>query len=301
MIALKILGIDYEKCIDCFKCIKVCPSILYKKSEVNGKNAKASFEDSYSLCVRCGHCIAVCPTEAIVYEDADAFFDIGKEKDLEKIVSYENLLKVLRMRRSYRVFKQEKVSKEKIEAILEAMRYAPSASNLQGWRYIVLTDKNEINYLSKETSSFFKLARKLLPLKYLIAPFLTGRTKKRVLSPKTKIQLDNGLERLANGEDIVFFNAPCVVILYSRKYANAMAANDAGIAFTHGMLAAQSLGLGTCWIGFAQRRLQNIRRIRKHFQIPKGYNVWGVLAIGAPAIKYQRAPPRRPLKIRWVE
>ena len=297
---MKILGIDKEKCTNCLKCIKICPSQLFSKQSQDKKN-NVLFEDPNRLCIRCGHCIAICPVEAITYEDADAFFDIGEEKNLAKIVSFDDLLKILRMRRSMRVYKKEDVSKEKIEAVLEAMRYAPAASNLQGWRYIVLTNKNEINYLSNETSKLFKIARKLLPLRYLVAPFLTGGARRRVLSPKSKIQLDNALKRMKKGEDVVFFDAPCVVILYSKKYANAMSANDAGIAFTHGMLAAQALGLGTCWVGFAQRRLQNIRRIKKHFQIPKGYHVWGVMTIGHPAMEYQRAPPRRELRVKWIE
>ena len=67
------------------------------------------------------------------------------------------------------------------------------------------------------------------------------------------------------------------------------------------MLAAQSLGLGTCWIGFAQRRLQNLSKLRKHFNIPKGFNVRGVLILGDPAIQYQRGPPRRELRVNWIE
>ena len=78
-----------------------------------------------------------------------------------------------------------------------------------------------------------------------------------------------------------------------------MSANDAGIAFTYGMLAAQSLGLGTCWIGFAQEALHRKKRLRNHFGIPKGFKPWGVLALGEPAISYQRAPPRKPLRIQW--
>ena len=280
---MKILGINKEKCINCLKCIKDCPSQLFSKQKET-KKKEVLFEDPHKLCVRCGHCIAICPTEAIMYEGADPFFEVGEEKDLTKIVSYDDLLKILRMRRSIRVYKKEDVPKEKIKAVLEAMRYAPTASNLQGWRYLVLTDKEEIKYLSEETSKFFKFARKILPFRYLVAPFLTGRTRRRVLSPKTKLQLDNALNRMKKGEDIIFFDAPCVIILYSKKYANAMAANDAGIAFTHGMLAAQAMGLGTCWIGFAQRRLQNIKRIKKHFQIPKGNHVWGVITMGYPAI-----------------
>jgi len=298
---LKIVAIDYGKCIDCLKCIKVCPSKLYIETKRDNDKITAKFANPYDLCIRCGHCIAICPTEAIKYSDADQPFDIGKEKKLDNIVSYENLLKVVRMRRSMRVYKKEAIPREKIEAILEAMRYAPSASNRQNWRYTVITDKKEINKLSKETSSFFRVARKLLPLRFLVVPFLGASERRRVLDPSTKIQLDSSLESMNKGEDIIFFDAPCVIILYARKYTKNLAANDAGVALTHGMLAAQALGLGTCWIGFAQRKLNGSRKLKKRYNIPKGFDVLGVITVGQPAMEYRRAPPRRKLKVHWIE
>ena len=291
-------GIDYSKCIDCGKCVKVCPSSLY--SETDGEY-KYSFNDPYKHCVRCGHCIAICPPEAILYEDAEKPFDFEGTKKLSEIISYDDLMKSIRLRRSMRVFKDKAVPKEKIKKLLEAMRYAPSAGNRQNWRYTVITNKEEIKFLSKQTSKFFKMARRLLPFKYLIMPFLTKGVRRRVLNPKTKTQLDNSLKRMEQGEDIIFFNAPCVIVLYARKYTNNLAANDAGIALTHGMFAAQSLDLGTCWIGFAQRRIQNIRKLKKHFGVPKGFHVFGVLTVGIPAIEYQRGPPRRELRVTWYE
>ncbi|MHA1221104.1 MAG: nitroreductase family protein, partial [Candidatus Heimdallarchaeota archaeon] len=227
--------------------MKVCPALLYSKREPNSKvKINYVFEDSHSLCVRCGHCIAVCPTEAINYERAEPAFDFEGTKKLEEIVPYEEMIKILRMRRSMRVFKDKPVPKDKIEKVLEAIRYSPSASNRQNWRFTVITKKEEITYLSKKVSKLFVTAKRLLPLKIIIAPFLSTGARRRVLNPKTKIQLDSGLQRMANDEDIVFFDAPRVILLYSREYTSGLAENDAGIALTYGMLAAQSLGLGTC-------------------------------------------------------
>jgi len=299
---LKILGIDPEKCTNCGQCVKVCPSRLYNSVAEPEKNKpRVVFADSYNLCVRCGHCIAICPAEAILFEDADEPLNFEGTKQLEKLIPYETMLQALRMRRSIRLFKDQVVEKEEITKVLEAMRYAPSASNRQNWRYVVLTNKEEIAFLSREVSRFFKTARKLLPFRILIAPFLSPATRRRALNPKTKITLDRELARLENGEDIIFFNAPCVILHYSRDYPNGLADNDAGIALTYGMLAAQSLGLGSCWIGFAQIRLQKKRKLQKHFAIPKGYKVRGVLILGYPAVRYLRAPPRRPLRVRWIE
>lgn len=44
-------------------------------------------------------------------------------------------------RRSIRKYKNQKISKEDLNAILKAAMYAPSAMNLQAWQFIVIDDK----------------------------------------------------------------------------------------------------------------------------------------------------------------
>ncbi|NHJ41372.1 MAG: 4Fe-4S dicluster domain-containing protein, partial [Asgard group archaeon] len=285
---------------DCELCIDVCPISLYYLDE-NISEKKVIFDDPIKRCIRCGHCIAICPEEAIKYVDADEPFSFENVTNIEKILSYSDLLKIIRTRRSMRVYEDEPIPKEQIEKILEAMRYAPSASNRQGWRYLIITNKSEINYLASNTMKTLKISRKLLSFKYFISPFVSKAMRRRLRNPKVKLYLDERLAKWKDGIDIVFFNAPCVIILYSRVYANKVEANDAGVALTHGMLAAQALGYGTCWIGLAQRRLQNKKKLRKHYKIPKGFQVMGVLTVGKSAVKYQRCPPRKPLRVNWIE
>jgi nitroreductase/NAD-dependent dihydropyrimidine dehydrogenase PreA subunit len=297
---LKVKDIDYTKCNDCKLCFEVCPVYLYSIDEDKLEN-NVIFKDPIKRCIGCGHCVAICPNEAIIFEDADEPFSFDKATKIKEIVSYEDLLKAVRIRRSMRVFKDESIPKEQIEKILETMRYAPSASNRQGWRYLIITDKAEINHLRNETMKSFKKSRKMLSFKYLITPFVSKSVRRRIRNPKVKIYLDESLSKIKEGKDVVFFDAPCVIILYSRVYANRVEANDAGIALMHGMLAAQALGYGTCWIGLAQRSLQNKKKLREYYKIPKGFQVAGVLVVGKPAIAYQRCPPRRPLRVRWIE
>ena len=294
MIIMLIQGIDYDKCNKCGRCVKVCPASLFIGTE--DKEKKQVFKNPHDVCVKCGQCIAICPVEAILFEHEDKAFNFEGTKKLPEIVSYDDLLKILRMRRSVRVYKDEPIPEEKLAKMLEAMRYAPTASNRQNWRLTVVTNREEINYLAKESTKDLFLAKKVLPLRYLALPFLSQALRQRALDPRTEVILDRELNAVAEGKDIVFFGAPCVIILYSRSYTSNMAPNDAGVVMTHGMLAAQALGLGTCWIGIAQRIFQK-RKLRKHFKVPKGYNVYGVLAVGVPALTYQRGPPRRALRV----
>lgn len=292
---LKILGIDKNKCIKCEKCVPSCSVQLYDvfKEEME-KNVV--FEDPFHFCFRCGHCIAVCPTEAIMYEGADPPYNFKEAKNPAELLSYENYMKFIRSRRSVRVYKNELLSEELLERIIEAMRYSPSASNRQNRNYIVLTKPEDIQYLSTQVSKLMLTARRLLAFKYLAVPFTTGLVRRRLLNPRTKISLDRFLEDKKQGKDRIFFNAPCVIILHAPPYSK-MTASDAAIAISHGMLAAHSLGLGTCWIGFAQEYLWRSKKTRRKLGIPKNNNVYGVFIVGHPDITFLRAPPRREARV----
>ena len=209
-------------------------------------------------------------------------------------------MKLIRSRKSIRTYLDKSVEREKIESVLDAMRYSPSASNRQNREYIVITDKEKISELSKDAGSLMIRARRYLKFKYLLVPFVKGVLRRRILSKRTKFALDNYIKRTKKGDDLIFFNAPCVIILHSPHYSR-MSPSDAGIAITHGMFAALSLGLGTCWIGFAHEYFSRTKKARKKWGIPPKHDVFGVFVLGYPDIKFRAGPYRRPLKIDWVE
>ncbi|TFG01659.1 MAG: 4Fe-4S dicluster domain-containing protein [Promethearchaeota archaeon] len=296
---MKITGIDDEKCIKCLECVKECPaSLFYKPPTKTGDKRKVLFEDPNHRCIQCGHCIAVCPTNAVKYEATETAFEFEEVTEPSSIVNYENLMKFLRSRRSIRRYKPEDVSKDNIEAILHAMKFAPSARNLQSWQYIILTDKDKIDYLRNQVVKMMGKLLKLIKYKKFLKFFLPKNIKKVIQDPRTKIGLEVLFNDIEKGLDPVFYSAPVVIISYGPKEAG-FGKIDAAIAITQGMLAAQARDLGTCWIGYAQEALKRSKRARKELGIPDGMAVYGVLILGHPNVKYHRTPPRNPLKIKW--
>src|SRR4030043_1563020 len=64
------------------------------------------------------------------------------------------VLSAIKNRRTVRKFKPNPIDEEKIQMILEAGRWAPSFSNLQPWRFVVIKDPNlkeGVEKASKET------------------------------------------------------------------------------------------------------------------------------------------------------
>ena len=54
-----------------------------------------------------------------------------------------DVLKAVQKRYSCRAYQARPVEKEKLEAILNAARLAPSARNIQDWRFVVVTDEQK--------------------------------------------------------------------------------------------------------------------------------------------------------------
>lgn len=141
-------------------------------------------------------------------------------------------LEVLRTRRSIRRFKPQGVEREKIEAIVDCARLAPSADNLQPWEFVVVTDQKMREEVAKLTDDG-KFIRE--------APVLVA-----VFCKNTKYYLEDGC---AATENI--------------------------------LLASWALGLGSCWV--AGDKKPYTEDIRLLLEVPEGYRLVSLIAIGYPA------------------
>ncbi len=149
------------------------------------------------------------------------------------------VIKTISERRAVRKYKAKPVSKELIEQLLNAGRMAPSAMNRQPWKFYVVTNKEYINISSKEIVK--------VTLKSLLGLGLK-KIAKAVVSNIS--QLLHGFEFLKSG-DPVFHSAP-VVIFLAASNDNEWAALDVGMCSQNIMLAAKSLGLESCPVGFGK-------------------------------------------------
>jgi len=263
-----------------------------------GENRKIQFGDPLERCIRCGHCIACCPTDAILYESDGVAVKFKQIDDIENFLSFSNLLLFLRSRRSIRRFLPKEVEKEKINQILSTIRYAPSANNAQSGKFLILTERNKIEEIKKGVVKMMHLLQIVIKFKKILKFFLPNPLRKIIQDPSTKVGLEEFLKSIESGKDPLFYNAPLILISYATKMGG-MAEADAGIALTHAMLAAHSLGLGTCWIGYAQEALNRFKKLRTFLGIPKRMRVNGVLIIGHPEVRYYSVPPRDNVEATW--
>jgi nitroreductase/NAD-dependent dihydropyrimidine dehydrogenase PreA subunit len=268
---MPIIGIDYEKCINCGNCRTIC--FLFSRSDK--ENDKIIFQGPQAYCNLCGHCIAVCPEDAILYEGiGEAYAYEGVDKP-ENIASFDTVYKILRANRSIRRYKKEKVPTEILKKVFEAMEHAPTGSNMRSEKFLILSDEEQIRTLSDAVQEeLFK------------NPLMSDRYKE-IFAIMKKIF-----------RSPIYFDAPHVIFVYSSTDLESEA-NNIGIIITYGRLAAQALGLGTCWNGLTQIAMMSNPKIKKLAGM-RGRKV-GVFTIGYPDVTYYRSPPRSAKRIKGLE
>jgi nitroreductase len=160
-------------------------------------------------------------------------------------------LEAIKTWRSTRKFLDKPIEEEKLEAILEAVRRAPSWANLQCWRLIVVEDAETKRMLSELAfvESFFA------PLGYKSNPAQKGIAQAPVVIVLCADPAKSGS-------------------LWDQQYYM----TDAGIASQNLMLAAHAQGLGTVFVGvFEEDKIKSLLGIPKEIRIvslfPVGYPV----------------------------
>ena len=106
------------------------------------------------------------------------------------------------------------------------------------------------------------------------------------------------LIRIEQGEEVWRWDAE-LIILHSSKDAASLIENCT-LAAGQIMLAAETLGLGTCSLGYMTAFLNIYKSVSKIAQIPRKHAVGYSLAIGYPVAKYHRIPARKALKVNWL-
>ncbi len=268
---MPILGIDYEKCNNCQICYYVCEGYFRRDKELN----KILFEDPNNQCYLCGRCIAMCKLDAILYENLGDVLTFEEVQDPSTLIPYETMHKFMSAKRSIRGFKKKKVPKALLEKVLDTMKYAPTGGNKRTLKCTIISDDDKIKRLSEVVMD-------------------------RIIASNDPRYSENMRKARERGIDTIFYNAPHVMIIHSSNPGDGM---NSTIALTYGMLCAQTLGLGTCWIGLAHGVLSMNTpwslEARKKIARIHGF-VWGVIIIGYPTQIYYRVPPRPDIKTKGL-
>ncbi len=266
---MKTISIDKEKCVRCGLCISDCISGCIA---FDNDNYPQTVDEK--RCIACQHCLAICPTGALSFAD--------KKPENSEEVEYNDILRLIKSRRSVRQYKEEEIPAETMTKLKEMLPYIPTGCNSHALHFSIVETKSAMDIIRKRVN---ELLVKTLSYK-AIAPLLDKFSKYK--------------DALVNGEDVIFRNAPHMVVVSSPVTAPC-ATVDPIIALSYFELYAQHLGVGTCWCGFAEVCLKFFPEICEMLEIPSGYKPVYVMLFGTPKVKYQRTIQPEPYKISEIK
>jgi nitroreductase len=184
----------------------------------------------------------------------------------------DQLLSIIRTRRSVRVYKTGKVSDLQLQNILEAARWAPSGANTQPWEFVVTRDRKKMKRVREIYANEWEQRKLEDPVHY-------KGLKKDYVGDVSVLVLVCGDARTKQ------------VYLTTRQAADREKLFQASIAnaVQQMMLAAASMNLGTVWVSVREEVEPELRKL---FQVPPELRLLWVVPIGH-ARSWPKAKPRR--------
>ncbi|MFW6271810.1 MAG: nitroreductase family protein [Desulfosalsimonas sp.] len=187
------------------------------------------------------------------------------------------LTDTIKQRRSIRKFTNDPVSDTQVHELLEAARLAPSGSNLQPWRFVVVRSEEKKKELDPVTPYKFALKAPVLFVCCADMDVLDARPRRVKELRETGAFTDVEMEDPNSGK----YGAGLSQSIGAGGYL----AMNVAIAIEHIALRAVDLGLGTCWLGRV-----NIEKTKEILKLPDNLEVLCLLPVGYPA----QSPAQRP-------
>jgi nitroreductase len=192
---------------------------------------------------------------------------------MRRVNLMNDTLQIIKKRRSIRHFEAEQIKDEELKAIIDAGIYAPSATNKQPWHFTVVQKRDLLNRLN---DAFKELARK---------------------------SENDYIKKVGENDKFhVFYGAPTVVFISGDK-DNHSAAVDCAAATENMLIAAESLDIGSCWIGFIAYLLNSEEGSDyvKELGIPEGYRQIHAVALGYKKVNRTIAPARKENSVNYIK
>ncbi len=252
-------------------------------------------------------------TEATIAIDTGDDLEVDEDAGAERASCQEGadwnaIERAFLTRRSIRKFKRTQVPAHLVRRMLEIGRFAPSQGNCQPYRFAVVREPallremeefciaecrklwSTIGYTAREKGSLRRSVGMAL------ARFVTA-AQPNGMHP-VPIQV---LRLVADGKFTIFHQAPTVILLLADKHGIGVPEVDIGIVGTNIVMAAESQGLGTCWVGFS-KFLNQSPAWRERLGIDERFELSEAICVGYPVgAPWQRVVQRATHEIAWFE
>lgn len=175
-------------------------------------------------------------------------------------------------RRSTREFQSVQLKDEELQILLKAGLSAPSANNSQPWHLTVVQDQQILDWIVEKN--------------------------------KEKMRLSDNPDVVKRANDAKthnFYHAPTVIV-FSFDVTRAYGKSDCSNVATQMALAAQSIGVGSCFVASFMQAFngEQISLLIEKLMVPQGYQPFLSLALGYPLGNPPEAKPRKEMTITYL-
>ncbi|RNC63175.1 MAG: FMN reductase [NAD(P)H] [Candidatus Dichloromethanomonas elyunquensis] len=176
------------------------------------------------------------------------------------------VLKTIKNRRSVRHYSSEQICQESLDLILDAGGYAPSAHNQQTWHFTVIQNQKLLEHINE--------------------------TVRREMAGS---EVEWIRKMGSNPDFLVTYNAPTLIIVSGRTDGIAWAA-DCAAAIQNMLLAAESLDIGSVWLGLLRFFFEE-KKNKDLLGIPDGYEPYYGVSFGYKVKDKIPVVPKRNLDV----
>jgi nitroreductase len=210
----------------------------------------------------------------------------------DKKVTMNPVIEAINKRQSIRSYKPKPISRDIINTIIEAGNQAPSRGReekgtkeflFQPWRFVVVEDPEFKQKLVKTTLPFWKKMTESI----------------KETHPEIYEQVMMQYEAMDEPKDMVYYSAPVIIFVIGPAGFEVSCA----LACENIMIAATSLGLGSCYVGFGAMVTGNADVVQA-LELTDGERIYGPILLGYPKEEPSALASIRPKKkesiIKWI-
>ena len=183
------------------------------------------------------------------------------------------VIRAIEMRRSVRKFTGAMIPRSELETILHAGSYAPNGMGSQEWRFTAVQDEMTLQRINES----IRLALLTIPVIAETHPYVVSLIEK------------------AGNEQANFNYGASTYVIVSHQRDNGNAMPDSALALGYMMLAAHSMGIGSCWLNLlpGMAGLPIIRNLMTELGLPENHTIYACAVFGYAAKEPEAAEPRK--------
>jgi len=196
----------------------------------------------------------------------------------------QSVFRAIHGRRAVRSYLPTPVEKATVTTLLEAAVQAPTAMHQEPWAFVVVQDRATLKRLSEAAKAL--LADEAIRHRDLLRAPGLSRSEEHLAA------------MLADPGFNIFYDAGTLIVICAHP-KGAFVTADCWLAAENLMLAACSLGLGSCCIGFAVPLL-NTPEVKRELGIPPDVLAVAPIIVGVPAGSTPPVPRKAPEILSWI-